>query len=217
MTLARSADRLDSIELTELLAKYSKVSSALRRILEEVRKNNLPAVITFLDFKKAFNSIQRNEMFKILKAYGIPSRLLMAIKSMYTNTRARVVTTDGTSDEFEITTGVLQGDTLAPFLSIVVLDCALRITVDGRERELGLTLQPHRSRRHPAKALTDLDFADDIALFSNYTSQAQKLLTHVEEKCHQVGIITNEPKTKVRLRVVSSFPLGDRRESNLER
>ena len=136
-------------------------------------------------------------MFKILKAYGIPSRLLMAIKSMYTNTRARVVNTDGESDEFEITTGVLQGDTLAPFLFIVVLDYALRIVVDGREREFGLTLKPHRSRRHPAKALTDLEFADDIALLSNNTSQVQKLLTHVEEKCRQVGLITNEPRTKV--------------------
>ena len=157
-----------------------------------MRKNNLPAVITFLDFKKAFDSIQRKKMFKILKAYGILSRLLMAIKSMYTNINA-----DGESDEFEITTGVLQGDTLAPFLFIVVLDYALRIVGDRREREFGLTLKPHRSRRHPAKALADLEFADDIALLSNNTSQVQKLLTHVEEKCRQVGLITNEPKTKV--------------------
>ena len=64
-------------------------------------------VVTFLDFKKGFDSIQGNEMFKILKAYGIPPRLLKAIKSMYTNIRARVVTTDGTSDEFEIATSVL--------------------------------------------------------------------------------------------------------------
>ena len=69
----------------------------------------------------------------------------MAIRSMYTNTRARVVTTDGISDEFEITTGVLQGDTFASFLFIVVLDYALQIAVDGRERELGLTFQPQRS------------------------------------------------------------------------
>ena len=81
---------------------------ALRRILEEVQKNNLPAYITFLD-KKAFDSSQRNGIFKILKAYGIPPRLFMAIGSIYTNTKARVATKNGTSDEFEITTGVLQG------------------------------------------------------------------------------------------------------------
>ena len=71
---------------------------------------------------------------------------------------------------------MLQGGTLAPFLFIVVLDYALRIAVDGREKELDLTLLP----QIPAKAY----FADDIALLSNNTSQAQKLLTHVEEKCH---------------------------------
>ena len=44
---------------------------ALRRIIEEVKKNNLPAVLTFIDFKKAFDSIHRIKMMKILKAYGI--------------------------------------------------------------------------------------------------------------------------------------------------
>lgn len=37
---------------------------------------------------------------------------------MYTNTRTRVVSPDGTSDEFEIKAGVLEGDTLAPFLFV---------------------------------------------------------------------------------------------------
>ena len=49
---------------------------ALRRIIEEVKNNNLPAVLTFIDFKKAFDSIHRGKMIKILKAYGIPPLLL---------------------------------------------------------------------------------------------------------------------------------------------
>ena len=53
-------------------------------------------------------------------------------------------------------------DTLAPFLFTIILDYALRNAVDGGETELGLTLQPPRARRHPAKALTDLVFADRI-------------------------------------------------------
>ena len=140
---------------------------ALCRILEDVRKNKLSAVITFLDFRKAFDSIQRNEMFKILKAYGIPPRLLVAIISMYTNTRTRVVLLQKENlmslRALQACSG--QGDTFAPFLFIVVLDYALRIVVDGTERELGLTLQPQRSRRHPAKALSYLDFANDKPCF----------------------------------------------------
>ena len=65
-------------------------------------------------------------MIRILKAYGIPPILLRAIEKMYTNTMAKVVSPDGETDMFEIAAGVLQGDTLAPFLFIIVLDYALR-------------------------------------------------------------------------------------------
>ena len=52
----------------------------------------------------------------ILKAYGVPPNLLRAIGTMYEGTRARVVTPDGDSEEFDILAGVLQGDSLPPFL-----------------------------------------------------------------------------------------------------
>ena len=65
-------------------------------------------------------------MRTILKDYGVHPNLLRAIGTMYEGTRARVVTPDGDSGEFDILPGVLQGDTLAPFLFIIVLDYALR-------------------------------------------------------------------------------------------
>ena len=147
---------------------------ALRRIIEEVKKNNMEAVLCFIDFKKAFDSINRSTMMKILKAYDVPPNLHRAIGSMYTNTRARVMTPDGCSEEFDITTGVLQGDTLAPFLFIIVLDYALRQAIVGREESLGFTIKPRRSSRHPAVMLTDLDYTDDIALISRQVEQAQE-------------------------------------------
>ena len=167
---------------------------ALRRILEEVRKNNLPAVLIFLDFKKAFDSINRAMMFKILKAYGIPPRLLKAIKAMNTGTRAKVVTEDGDSDQFEITAGVLQGDTLAPFLFVITLDYALRKAINGKEADLGFTLS---AGRHPAKALADLDFADDTVLLSDDITRAQTLLTLVEREYLKIGLTSNAKKIKV--------------------
>ena len=119
----------------------------LRRIIEGVKTNHLPAIITFIDFKKAFD---RAKMMRTLKAYGIPPNLLRAIESMYSNTKARFMTPDGETEQFDITAGVLQGDTLAPFLFIIVLDYAMRKAVgDGKEEELGFTIAPRRSRRHP--------------------------------------------------------------------
>ncbi|XP_038050895.1 monocarboxylate transporter 13-like [Patiria miniata] len=80
----------------------------------------------------------------------------------YTNTRAKVVTPEGEMEEFEIVAGVRQGDNLAPFLVIIVLDYALRQSTNGLENELGFTIASRKSRRVPAVNLTDLDFADDV-------------------------------------------------------
>ena len=106
-------------------------------------------------------------------------------------------TPDGETEEFEIKAGVLQGDTLAPFLFIIVLDYALRRAISGKEDQLGFTLTPRRSARVHSKVLTDLDFADDICLLSDNNQQAQQLLTRVETECHGVGLSLNARKTEV--------------------
>ena len=97
---------------------------------------------------------------------------------------------------FKIHAGVMQGDTLAPFLFVTVLDYALRNAIGGRENELGLTINERRSKRVEAESISDLDFADDIVLMSNTVTQAQKLLLSVEEECKRVGLMLNSGKTK---------------------
>jgi hypothetical protein len=62
----------------------------LRRLKVGVREKKLPAVLTFIDFKMAFDSISRSKMFKIFKAYGILPNLLNAINDVYTNMGAKV-------------------------------------------------------------------------------------------------------------------------------
>ena len=169
---------------------------ALRRIIEETAKNNLSAGMLFIDFKKAFDSINHETMYKILHAYGTPPRMLEAIKLCYRNLQAKVVSPDGDTEMFKIFAGVMQGDTLAPFLFVTVLDYALSKAISGKEEELGLTLTPRRSRRIPAESLCDLDFADDIVLMSNAAIQAQQLLMRVERECKGVGLGLNSSNTK---------------------
>ena len=101
-------------------------------------------------------------MLKILNAFSIPEIILDSIHNSYSETRAKVTTQDGETDEFEIFAGVLQGDTLAPYLFIITLDYCLRSAIDGREEYLGFTVKPRRSRRIGPLNFTDLDFAKCI-------------------------------------------------------
>ena len=135
-------------------------------------------------------------MLRILLAYGIPDTIVQAINTMYSNTQAVVLSPDGETDAFEILAGVLQGDTLAPYLFIIVLDYVMRMAIADEGDNLGFTVTTRRSRRQPAKILTDLDFADDIALLSNTLQQAQTLLSRVESAAASVGLLMNATKTK---------------------
>ena len=89
-------------------------------------------------------------MKEILLKYGIPKETVCAI--IYKNTRSMVSSPDGDTPYFEITTGVLQGDTLAPFLFIIYLDYILKTSLDNN-RELGFTLTERKSIRNPLKKL----------------------------------------------------------------
>ena len=167
----------------------------VRRIIEGVRAKNLQAVLLFVDFSKAFDSIHRGKMEQILLAYGIPQGTVAAIMMLYTNTRAKVRSPDGDTDFFDIIAGVLQGDTLAPFLFIICLDYVLRTSVD-KINELGFTLTKATSPRYPATTITDADYADDLALFSDTIAEATILLHSLEKAAEDVGLYVNASKTE---------------------
>ena len=79
---------------------------------------------------------------------------------------------------------------------IIVLDYVLRKAIDGREAELSFCLKKHQSRRVGPGILTDLEFANDIALLSEQIHQAQNLLNDVEVQCGKIGLKINAKKTK---------------------
>ena len=166
----------------------------LRRILEGARDKNLTALLLFIDFKKAFDSIHRGILMKILLAYGIPEPIVRLIDAMYKDTMARVITEDGLTEAFLILAGVMQGDTLAPYLFVIVIDYVMTTALRGKD--LGFTVNPRRSRRYPAVKVTDVDFADDLALTTDTAEQAQNLLLSLELAANSVGLHLNESKTK---------------------
>ena len=77
------------------------------------------------------------------------------------------------------------------------------------EEQFGFTITPRQSRRIPAKTITDLDFADDIALLSDMIEQARKLLLAVEKECKAVGLDINAKKTKfISYNIMEEFQLS---------
>eukprot|EP00057_Strongylocentrotus_purpuratus_P015031 XP_011669505.1 PREDICTED: angiotensin-converting enzyme-like [Strongylocentrotus purpuratus] len=166
----------------------------LRRLVEGTKAKHLTAVLTFVGFKKAFDSINRKKMLEILRAYGIPYTIVTAVGLLDKVTTAQVRSPNGETDYFTILAGVLQGNTLAPYLFIVALNYALRMATEWFE-DLGFTLEERESSRYSAVMITDTDFADDIALISDNLEKAQKLLEQVESAASQVGLQINSTKT----------------------
>ena len=95
---------------------------------------------------------------------------------------------------FPTTAGILQGETLAPFLFVIVVDYALPQSVD-KLKDQGLKVG-RRSGRQSEKFLTDLDYADDVALIAEHITAAQALLVSFEEAASKIGLKLNTKKTE---------------------
>ena len=116
-----------------------------------------------------FKQIYKNNLHK--------DRWFQVFVSNTNNLCSKVRSPDGDTEYFDIVTGVLQGDTLAPYLFIICLDYVLRISID-KIREKGFELTKKRSRRYPAKTITDADYADyadDIAILAYTPNQSRNI------------------------------------------
>ena len=90
---------------------------ALRRRLEESRIRQSSLICIVVDFRKALDSVSREALLLVLRVYKVPEQLVFVILAMY---QAAVVTSDVLSDSFITFSGVLQGDTLAPILFVIL-------------------------------------------------------------------------------------------------
>ena len=113
---------------------------------------------------------------------------------LYKDSSAFVQTAEGPTDNFTTTSGVLQGDTLAPLLFIVVLDYVLRRVMRDED---AYVIQRRRSSRYPAVYLLALAYADDIALICRDPAAAQRILARLEAEARRVGLRISAKKTEV--------------------
>ena len=134
-------------------------------------------------------------MEQILLAYSLPKETVAAIMMLYRNTKVKVRPLDGDTDYFDIVAGVLQGGTLAPYQFIISLDYVLRTSID-KIKENSSKLTKERSRKHLTKTITNVDYADDIALLANIPTQAETLLHSLEWAAADIGLHVNAHKTE---------------------
>ena len=112
---------------------------------DNIMEKNLKATLLFVDFSKAFDSIHRGKMERILLAHGFSKETVTVMTMLCKDTKAMVQSTDGNINFFDIVTGVLQGDTLASYLFLICLDCIQWRSIDLMKKK-GFILKKTRSR-----------------------------------------------------------------------
>ncbi|KAK1804513.1 hypothetical protein P4O66_020515, partial [Electrophorus voltai] len=160
----------------------------LCNIIEQCIEFQRPLLINFIDFKKASDSVQRGSLWKVLRAYGIPQRFVNVFQNLYISSSCCVRTDDCYTDFFNIKTGVKQGCILSSILFLLAVDYVMKKVMMSPVTGIPWTNGSH---------VTDLDFADDIALLANTKPALQSMTTCLEGKAEKVGLRIYTDKTKV--------------------
>ena len=192
LLLDRLKDAIDD-RLREQQAGFRKGLScceqifALRNIIEKCYEFQQHLEINFIDFKKAFDSMHRDSLWKIAELYGIPAKCINIIKNIYHNSSCYVKAQEGHNDYFGIETGVRQGCVLSPLLFLLVIDYIMRKAIDGAA---------HGMAWAQGQCLADLEFADDIALLANNRVDLRRMTNNLHEVASKVGLRISQEKTK---------------------
>jgi len=163
----------------------------LNEVLTKSRRANVPLYMGFVDFSKAFPSISFASIRAALRAFHVPTRLEAMIMAVYSHLRAFVRTPFGDTPPFPVATGTLQGDVLAPFLFVMVLDRVLCNALDQFTDGLVLKKRGTHSRQIRPLLLTDVDYADDIVLFAESAEQLERMLSRLASEAARVNLRLN--------------------------
>jgi hypothetical protein len=186
------------------------------RILSELsRQYQVPLHAAFIDLSKAFDSINRDALWRLLRARGVNSTLLALIQDLYSGSEAGV-TVDGSAPSwFPTDTGVRQGCPLSPLLFNVYLDFVARLVITecAAQGISGFTVAFRINGRlvtppddcSELLQLLMLLYADDMVLFAPDATALQAALLIFERVACDWGLTVNYGKTKVM--VVGEQPL----------
>ena len=160
----------------------------VRHLMQQANEMKVPLSLCFVDFEKAFDSISRRTMGKIMRHYGIPEEFVRVILNMHDGTSCKVMVDGCLTDPFEVKSGVLQGGILSPLLFVLVIDYVMKKI--KAETDAGILWGEHGK-------LLDLDYADDIVFVCSSPEEVQRVLNCLVLEGQKVGLIINSGKTEI--------------------
>ncbi|CAH2104114.1 unnamed protein product [Euphydryas editha] len=157
----------------------------LKQVVEKYKEYNKKIYIAFVDYAKAFDSLDHKSIWESLQQQGIPDIYIRILKNIYSNSKARIQL-ESLGDEFSIQRGVRQGDPLSPKLFSAVLEGIFRKL---NWEEYGININ--------GRKMHHLRFADDIVLFEENPEKLSCMINDLDEKSSKVGLQMNTTKTKL--------------------
>jgi len=145
--------------------------------------------VAFIDFRKAFDSVRRDKLWRILNANGINGKFLNALKSMYIVVKARVRAGGELTDAFMCPRGLKQGENNSPNLfALFINELTREINQFGKH---GIQLSPEFIQ------ILILLFADDVALLSDSIIGLQTQLNILYDIAKRLDLIVNLDKSNI--------------------
>ena len=159
----------------------------IRWIIEKAREFQKSICFCFIDYAKAFDCVDHNKLWKILKEMGIPDHLPCLLRNLYTGQEATVRTGYGTTDWFQVRKGIHQGCILSP--------CLFNLYAEYIMRNPGLE-EAQAGIKSPGRNINNLRYADDTTLMAE-SIELKSLLMTVREESERVGLKLNIQKTEI--------------------
>ena len=151
----------------------------IRWIIKKAREFQKNIYFCCIDYAKAFDCADNNNLWEILKEMGIPDHLTCLLRNLYASQEATVRTGHGTTDWFQIGEGVCQGCILSPCLFNFYAEYIMQ-TARLDKAQTGIKI----FRRN----INNLTYADDTTLMAESEKELQSLLIKVKEESEKAGI-----------------------------
>ena len=168
---------------------------SLRCIIHQCIKFNIPLYINFVDFKAAFDSIDRQFIRRSLQHYGLPDKYIRIKKAFFSHTISAVRVNGELTDWFTVNSGIGQGDIQGPPVFNFCLNFSAYLMEQQKVISKGVTLQCESSRVEE-KHILNTDYADDMALLDNTEEGLQETTDLLCKYSAYAGLKINAGKTK---------------------